>query len=89
MENTWQSIESAPKNAVNVLITDGEDMTVAAYIYGDSMSSSCSPHIIRDITKRENWFLAETGAYAEDNEPSFNPTHWMPLPEKPLKTLTT
>lgn len=29
------------------------------------------------------WELSQTGSYAEDSQPNWEPTHWMPLPAMP------
>jgi hypothetical protein len=31
-----------------------------------------------------SWYLTEVGGYAEDNDLSFDPTHWQPRPLPPI-----
>lgn len=78
----WRDISTAPRGP-EVLISDGKSVTVASYIYGENSTSPCSQHIQRPITKGENWFLSETGSYADDAEPSFDPTMWAEIPRLP------
>ena len=67
----WQPIETAPKNGTPILIWDGNTQCVA---------------------RMEFWFTGHEGSWvcigASGYECSSNfdsPTHWMPLPERPLE----
>ena len=64
----WQPIESAPEKTYILIGKKGEISTTAKL--------ERHPHV-------SFWTLAEVGGYAEDSDPSYEPTHWMPLPEPP------
>jgi len=91
--NDWQPIETAPRNSVDVLIgawvtyadrgNFSWECTVAKYLYGERGLADPSGKVM-SIDKGESWFLQEAGAYAEDYEPSFDPTHWALIPRAPL-----
>lgn len=70
MRRGWLPIRTAPKGGQYILVCDDEgDMTVAHWY----------SHMVRGV-ERGGWRLAQSGAYAEDDELNSPPTHWMPLP---------
>jgi hypothetical protein len=66
---TWLPIESAPKDGTAILGLAGKDMATVAWYSPDG---DCG-----------YWSLIVCGGGCYDSE--WNPTHWMPLPEKPTQ----
>ena len=76
MGNTpqWQPIETAPKDTPVLIWAEGEQMITAQY---------CTYRANNNTIYRAEWQLLDSGRYAEDHDMSYDPTHWMPLPEPP------
>ena len=86
----WQLIETASKDDVYLLIGAFDRgkwrCTVACYLYGETQMADMgwrAPEP-RPITKGMSWSLEAWGAYADDGDVDFDPTHWMPLPDPPV-----
>lgn len=66
--NTWQPIETAPKDGTEILIGQSyKDVWYSCVVEWNS----------------NEWRLTETGSYAEDAVPDIDPTHWCQIPEPP------
>tara|TARA_Y100000310_G_scaffold63233_1_gene58530 strand:- start:2296 stop:2508 length:213 start_codon:yes stop_codon:yes gene_type:complete len=66
----WQPIDTAPKDGTEILV------------YGRSKKERWQMFTVV-FWQYNCWTLTETGGYAEDSDPSLDPTHWMPLPDPP------
>lgn len=73
--NTWQPIESAPRDGTRILVWDGYTQFVAWW--GE-----------RSLWSRQAdaWVYGECGGEYNSLPEVDQPTHWMPLPEEPGKT---
>lgn len=66
----WQSIETAPRDGRDILLTDGDNVQQASWWVNEWMI-----HIGESSHSHVTWnFVCEP------------PTHWMPLPEPPSET---
>lgn len=77
MENSWQPIETAPKDGTNILLYENGIICVCSYV---------KPHLLSDDAKY--WTPMAGGLQLYDFngdivEEFESPTHWMPLPEPP------
>jgi hypothetical protein len=68
----WQPIETAPKDGTRILLWDTDEAVVAKW---DDISMGGA----------KGWQIAVVKLIGDVNyyEATFNPTHWMPLPEPP------
>jgi hypothetical protein len=78
----WQPIETAPKDGTLVLLAGGHDDNVN-YTRDEKliafMQAPC-----RAVWTGESWLIGLSEACCVGTERE-NPTHWMPLPEPPLR----
>lgn len=74
---TWQDITTAPK--------DGTAILVGWWTDRHGCPRDWNAVVVAGYDERHGWELVESGSYADD--PFFNgePTHWMPLPDAPIK----
>lgn len=65
---TWRTIESAPYDRTNVLLSDGDWVSEGYWCHDDG---------------HEGWYAAG-GDWTDTHDTELrNVTHWMPLPEPP------
>lgn len=70
MDSNWRSIDTAPRNATDVLVTDGYRVYVAGWWQEPG-----------EPDEDGEWTCYMDAI--EDPRCPIEPTHWMPLPEPP------
>ena len=80
----WQPIETAPKDGTELILARGERVTVGAWVEWKEEAPEYTAHGVYlgnfEQDSGADWFSWD-GGFSED-EP---PTHWMPLPQPPVK----
>ena len=84
----WQDISTAPKDGTpfQARIPGYGDDNVIAWMGGllDSNGDDCGGwYFVEDQEPPQCWTDGICWAVNEDEIPSVNPTHWMPLPDPP------
>jgi hypothetical protein len=77
----WRPIETAPKNGTPVLL-----WTTYSWDWAPVKAEAVTArwHYPGGIeSERGYWALIQMGGYAEDDDVTGEPTHWMPLPGGP------
>jgi hypothetical protein len=66
----WHSIETAPKDGTEILVTDGKEVCPCFYSISDNPDYDS--------------FVRSSGSEPIDCvAPNLDPTHWMPMPKPP------
>jgi hypothetical protein len=81
VDDTWQPIETAPKDGTEILIYDTQAKEIWKVFWGWSNN--------KDFTTQEyyrTWELSHPRS-KQTEEYWGTPTHWMPLPNNPTDTL--
>lgn len=68
----WRPIETAPKGETQMLVWDGEDISIA-----------CNDNDGRYWTAMADGRAAREDSYGDIDDIWIEPTHWMPLPAPP------
>lgn len=87
MKQEWQPIETAPKDGQRILIgwwedPDHESWQARAAYWEDAFECAWSEEI-EDNLPVAAWTDDAVASFAYEETHSYQPTHWMPLPEPP------
>jgi hypothetical protein len=91
---SWQPIETAPKDGQSVLVVDMTSAQPTATIVHWKQHDAWGPEPVWLIGHGMDWppryrrIPREMNQAAADLGVMLSPTHWMPLPEPPARTLS-
>lgn len=76
MASPWKPIETAPKDGSNILVHDPRFMHYASACDAVALPAFWGGAVYKTVPK---WLSAI------DHEMEYQPTHWMPMPEAPVR----
>ena len=79
MADDWQPIDTAPRDGRRVLISDGKEVTGAAWVNVREQNLTGSG-------RRDRWLCdSETDSFPGAGPVIEAPTHWQPMPAPPMR----
>jgi hypothetical protein len=77
--NSWQPIETAPKDGTCILVWDGSEINTAEWRCANDFE------VVRHrfLSKTYGWYIPYSEQDEQGGAVDVQATHWMPLPEPP------